>query len=262
MCMWFPHSCVARGYLLTGETGENSPGGISPRFPGRVHSMALSSGEFPPDFPGRVNSMAQCCRGNSPPFSRPGAFDGPGIVFGGISPRFPGRVHSMAQCCREHGAIERSRPAGKTGENSPDDRTIGCIRPGNRGKISPTTLGHRMHPAGESGENSPENIGPSSAPGREIGGKFPRQHRAIEFTRPGNRGETPLLGAWIRGFFLALFFMALFHKQNPASVNQFVRRVAQRGEGLCKTRPRGFKSRRKFYPRFARLSRQPSPHWS
>ena len=37
------------------------------------------------------------------------------------------------------------------------------------------------------------------------------------------------------------------HKQKSASVNPFARRVAQRGEGLCKTRLRGFKSRRKFY---------------
>jgi hypothetical protein len=152
-----------------GKTGGNSPDNIGPS-----------------SSPGRGN------RGEIPPTTGPS--NAPGREIGG---KFP----------REHWAIERSRPAGKTGENSPDDRTIGCIRPGNRGKISPTTLGHRMHPAGESGENSPENIGPSSAPGREIGGKFPRQHRAIEFTRPGNRGETPLLGAWIRGFFLALFFL-------------------------------------------------------
>jgi hypothetical protein len=36
--------------------------------------------------------------------------------------------------------------------------------------------------------------------------------------------------------------MAFFHKQNSAGENPLVRRMAQeRGEDLCKTRPRGFK---------------------
>jgi hypothetical protein len=71
-------------------------------------------------------------------------------------------------------------------------------------------------------------------------------------------------GGLAQGRFLWPFFMALFHKQNTAGENPLVRRVAQRGGDLCKTRPRGFKSLRnnfKFYPWFTRLPRQPSPRW-
>jgi hypothetical protein len=50
-------------------------------------------------------------------------------------------------------------------------------------------------------------------------------------------GLAPLLGTWLRGLaFLLAPFMALFHQPNSAGENPLVRRVAHRGEDLCKTR--------------------------
>jgi hypothetical protein len=74
-------------------------------------------------------------------------------------------------------------------------------------------------------------------------------------------GPGPPFGDLVQGAFLLAPFMALFHKQNSAGENPFVRRVAQRGGGLCKTRLRGFKSRRnnfKFYTWFTRLPVYPN----
>jgi hypothetical protein len=152
-------------------------GEIFPRFPGRVHSMVLTSvsGEFPPVFP--VGCIRWSCRrGNFPPFFRPGAFDGPDIGVGGIFPRFPGRVHSMVLTAGEFSPVF---PAGcirwscRRGSFPPFSRS-GAFDGPIVGGIFPRCPG-RVHSMARCRRgNFPPFPRPGAFDGPDVGGIFPR----------------------------------------------------------------------------------------